>query len=217
MRSSIRVLVASSMLAAAVVATTAAPAQAGGLIVIDHGHVDVVGVAVEDGDLHLHVHDESVEPGEERAPEDVTLRVRPSARTSVPTDTAYAFLGDAGDPVWILPQTQNPDLIWAGLGTEEIDAGVLRADTVNVTFAVLGPGDVAVYTENAFGLPADILVDTGDGQPDTFALSTGDHLHANWAFEKPGTYRIAVAVTGKLAATGRTVADAGLYRFEVKA
>ncbi|MDG4820504.1 choice-of-anchor M domain-containing protein [Asanoa sp. WMMD1127] len=217
MRSSIRVLVASSTLAAAVVAATAAPAQAGGLIVIDHGHVDVVGVAVEDGNLHLHVHDESVEPDVEREPEDVRFRVLPAAATSVPTDPAYAFLGAAGDPVWILPQTQDPDLIWAGLGTEEIDAGVLRADTVNVTFAVLGPGDVAVYTENAFGLPADILVDTGDGQPDTFALPTGDHLHANWAFEEPGTYRITVAVTGRLAATGRPVADAGLYRFEVQA
>jgi len=215
-RTPVRILVTAGLLAGAL-AATAAPAQAAGGVVLDRGHVDVVGIAYEGGRLHLHVHDETVEPGEERDPEDVTFRVPPAAGTTVPADPSFGFLGDAGDPVWILPQVRNPDLLWPGLGTEELDEGVLRDDTVTVTFAVLGPGDLAIYTENAFGLPGDILVDTGDGQPDTFALPAGGHTHANWAFEKPGTYRILVVAYGTLASTGRVVADAALYHFQVLA
>jgi surface-anchored protein len=213
-RTPIRLLVTSAVLTTALVAT-AGPAQAAEQFVIDHGHVDVVGVAFEDGQLHLHVHDESVEPGVEREPEDVEFRVLPGAETVVPADPSFAFLGDAGDPVWILPQAENPELIFAGFGAEEIDAGVLRDDSVTVTFVGAGPGDVAIYTENAVGLPADILVDTGDGQPDSFTLAAGEHAHANWAFEQPGDYRFLVVVSGRLASDGKPIADAGIYHFTV--
>ncbi len=215
MRTPIRLTVAAGALFGALVAT-AAPAQASSPVVISQGHVDVIGVAYEDGELNLHIHDESVDPGVEREPQDVRFQVLPEAKTTVPADPAYGFLGAAGDPVWILPQVEDPDLIWPGFGTEEIEAGVLQNDTVKVTFAfVAGPGEVAVYTEDAFGLPDEVLVDSGDGLPDAVTLPAGDHLHANWAFDQPGHYRVVVVASGKLAATGQTVADAGLYHFQV--
>jgi surface-anchored protein len=214
-RTPFRLLVASGALIGALVAT-AAPAQASSQVVISQGHVDVVGVAYEDGELNLHIHDESVDPGVEREPHEVKFAVLPEAETTVPADPAYGFLGAAGDPVWILPQVQNPDLIWPGFGTEEIEPGVFQGDSVKVTFAfVAGPGEVAIYTENAFGLPDSVLVDSGDGLPDTVTLPAGDHLHANWAFDAPGHYWVVVAASGELAATGQTVADAGLYHFQV--
>ncbi|MDQ7909959.1 choice-of-anchor M domain-containing protein [Phytohabitans sp. ZYX-F-186] len=215
MRTPLRLLVASGALVGALVAT-AAPAQASGQVVIDEGHVDVIGVAYEDGELNLHIHDESVEPGVEREPGEVKFQVKPEAETTVPANPAYSFLGNAGDPVWILPQVQNPDLVWAGFGTEEIELGVFQNDQVKVTFWVAaGPGDLAIYTENSFGLPSSILVDTGDGLPDTVTLSAGDHTHANWAFDAPGHYWLVVTATGKLAGSGQTVVDAGLYHFQV--
>lgn len=215
MRTTIRLLAGAGALAGALVATVA-PAQAYSQVVISQGHVDVIGVAYEDGELNLHIHDESVDPGVEREPEDVKLQVLPGARTTVPADPAYGFLGAAGDPVWILPQVQNPALIWPGLGTEEIEPGVFRGDTVTVTFkALAGPGDVAVYTEDAFGLPADVLVDSGDGLPDAVTLPAGDHAHANWAFDAPGHYWLLVKASGTLAATGETVSDTGVYHFQV--
>jgi surface-anchored protein len=215
-RNPIRLLAAAGALVGVLVAT-AAPAQAQGQVVISKGHVDVIGLAYEDGALDLHIHDESVEPGVEREPHEVRFQVPPGAGTTVPADPSYAFLGAAGAPVWILPQTQNPDLIWAGLGTEEIEPGVFRNDAVAVTFRFLvAPGDLAVYTEDAFGLPADILVDSGDGLPDTVTLPAGDHLHANWAFDAPGHYWVLVTASGTLAATGRTVSDAGVYHFQVR-
>jgi surface-anchored protein len=214
-RTPIRLLVASGALVGALVAT-AAPAQANSQVVISQGHVDVIGVAYEDGELNLHVHDESVDPGVEREPHEVKFQVTSAAETTVPANPAYSFLGNAGDPVWILPQIENPALIWPGFGTEEIEAGVFQNDSVKVTFAlVAGPGDVAIYTEDAFGLPDDVLVDSGDGLPDAVTLPAGDHLHANWAFDEPGHYWLVVAATGKLAAGGQTVADAGLYHFQV--
>jgi surface-anchored protein len=214
-RTPIRLLVASGALVGALVAT-AAPAQANSQVVISQGHVDVIGVAYEDGELNLHVHDESVDPGDEREPHEVKFQVTSAAETTVPANPAYSFLGNAGDPVWILPQIENPALIWPGFGTEEIEAGVFQNDSVKVTFAlVAGPGDVAIYTEDAFGLPDDVLVDSGDGLPDAVTLPAGDHLHANWAFDEPGHYWLVVAATGKLAAGGQTVADAGLYHFQV--
>lgn len=215
MRNPIRLLVTTGALVATLVAT-AAPARAQGQIVIGQGHVDVIGVAYEDGALNLHIHDESVEPGVEREPHEVKFQVPPGARTTVPADPSYAFLGDAGDPVWVLPQTENPDLVWAGIGTEEIEPGVFRNDAVTVTFQFLvAPGELAVYTEDSFGLPADILVDSGDGLPDTVTLPAGDHLHANWAFDAPGHYFVLVKATGTLAASGQSVSDTGVYHFHV--
>jgi surface-anchored protein len=214
-RTPIRLLVASGALVGALVAT-AAPAQAGSQVVIGQGHVDVVGVAYEDGELNLHIHDDTVDPAEEREPEEVKLQVLPGAETTVPADPAYGFLGNAGDPVWILPQVENPNLIWPGIGTEEIEPGVFQGDSVKVTFrALAAPGELALFTEDSFGQPADILVDSGDGLPDSFTVPAGTHLHANWAFDAPGHYWLLVKASGKLAATGETVSDAGIYHFQV--
>lgn len=215
MRTRTRMLLTSGALIGALVAT-AAPAQASHQVVIGQGHVDVIGVAYEEGEFNLHIHDESVDPGVEREPHEVRFQVKAGAETTVPANPAYGFLGAAGDPVWILPQVQNPDLVWPGIGTEEIEAGMFQNDSINVTFAfVAGPGDVAIYTEDAFGLPASVLVDSGDGLPDTITVPAGDHLHANWAFDAPGHYWLLVTASGRLAATGRNVADAGLYHFQV--
>jgi surface-anchored protein len=212
-RNPIRALIVTGALVGTLVAT-AAPAQAQGQVVISQGHVDVVGVAYEDGALDLHIHADGADA--EYEPHEVKLQVLPGARTTVPADPAYAFLGDAGDPVWILPQTENPDLVWAGFGAEEIEPGVFQGDSVTITFQfLLAPGELAIYTEDAFGLPADILVDTGDGLPDSVTLPAGDHLHANWAFDAPGHYLLLVKATGTLVG-GQTVSDTGVYHFQVR-
>ena len=93
----------------------AAQAQA----VINSGHVDI-GIAFESGNWDLHVHQE--EPVEaEFAPDEVILQVGASAQTSVPADPSFSFLGNAGDPVWVLPKSENPELLFLGIGAEELD------------------------------------------------------------------------------------------------
>lgn len=215
MRHPVRLLIAAGVMAGTLIA--GAPAQAADQVVLSRGHVDVIGVAYEGGELELAVHDESSGEEVEYAPENVQLHALPGARTTVPTDPAYAFLGKAGSPVWVLPETQNPDLLWAGFGAEELESGVLENDTVDVEFLSLrGPGKLAVYTDDVFGSPETVLVNSGDGLPDTVTLHAGDHSHANWAFTKAGTYQVRVKLCGHLAANGRSVQSrTATYTFKV--
>jgi surface-anchored protein len=197
-----------AILAGVLVLGVAIPAQAAPSVVLDKGHVDAVDVEYADGGLELHIHDETVEPGVERDPKDVVLRALAQARTTVPEDPAYAFLGRPGAPVWILPQVQDPNLLFAGLSTEDIEPGVLADGQVTLTLcAVSGPGKVSLFTTDAVGAPA-IVFNSRDGLPDTTALTAGAHKHANWSFTAAGTYRFTFHAAARVAATNQMVTSA---------
>ncbi|MDG9675930.1 choice-of-anchor M domain-containing protein [Micromonospora sp. DH14] len=218
MRSTIRHLLTSGVLGVALVAT-ALPAQAAttSLVVFDTGHLDLVDVAYEAGTLEVGVHDEGNDI--EYGADEVKLIVKRQAKATVPADPAYAFLGTPGvSKVWVLPQIENTDLIWPGIAAEEIEAGVFAGDALTLAVqSVTGPGQLAIYTENAVGQPT-ILADSGDGLPDAITVTVGDHMHANWAFDKAGTYCVTVRATGVLAATGQQVtSEPATLRFTVKA
>lgn len=205
-----------SMLLPAVVAlglAGAAPADASGLVVLSQGHVDVIGVAFEDGAFDVHVHDEEADI--EYAPHEVQIVAKSESRTTVPDDPAFAFLGDPGDPVWVLPELQDPNLVWPGIAAEEVEPGVFVNDSLRVSIlAAVGPGDLSIFTVGTAG--PDVLADTGDGLPDTITISAGEHLHANWAFEAAGHYAVAVRVSGTLAATNQQVRSGiAVYFFKV--
>ncbi|MEV0903147.1 choice-of-anchor M domain-containing protein [Actinoplanes sp. NPDC049802] len=212
MRKPLRLLLGSGILAA-VLLGAAVPAQATDTVVLSAGHVDVVDLAHEDGVLEIGVHDETVE----RAVDDVVFLVKKAAKTTVPADPSFGFLGVAGKPVWILPEIPNEELLWPGIATEEIENGVFAADTVTLRFEkVTGAGRVAVFTENAVGTP-NVLVNSGDGLPDALPLATGTHQHASWAFQKAGVYLVKIRATATLAATGETVtSEPALYKFVVQ-
>ncbi|MGC5311510.1 choice-of-anchor M domain-containing protein [Micromonospora zamorensis] len=218
MRSTVRHLLASGVLGVALVAT-ALPAQAAttSAVVFNTGHLDLVDVAYEDGTLEVGVHDEDNDI--EYGADEVKLIVKRQAKVTVPADPAYAFLGTPGvSRVWVLPQIENTNLIWPGIAAEEIEAGVFAGDALTLSVqSVTGPGQLAIYTEDAVGQPA-ILADSGDGLPDAIPVTAGDHTHANWAFDKAGTYCVTVRATGTLAATGQQVTSApATLRFAVKA
>lgn len=201
-----RRLLAAAGLAAAIMVGTAGTAAAEP---ISTGHVDVVDVDYASGALTVQLLDST---GTERDPADVDLVVLPAAETTVPDNAAYAFLGTPGDPVWILPQTQQANLLWPGWNTTDVPAGVfqsLRLSLVGVT-----GGELAVYT-TGLGGPA-VLFDSGDGLPDHRPLAVGAHSHANWAFDGPGTYTVTFRVSGTLT-TGATVSDEATYTFTVQA
>lgn len=185
----------------------AAPAHAASAVVLDHGHVDAVDVEYEDGALELHVHDESVEPSVEYDPAQVVLKALPGARTTVPADASYRFLGPAGAPVSVLPETQDPDLLWPGFSTEELTTGVFAGDSLKVTLkSVRGPGAASVFTTDPFGA-ASVLLNSGDGLPDALTLPAGLHEHVNWGFTKPGVYKLTFQATATLT-SGATVSSA---------
>ncbi|MYV47196.1 choice-of-anchor M domain-containing protein [Streptomyces sp. SID2888] len=183
-------------------------------ITLSEGHVDVVDIAYEDGGLELGLHDETTGTPIERDPADVTLRVKPEAETVVPSNPAYSFLGSPGDPVWILPQTNNPDLLYAGWAAHEVPAGVFQGDSVTLRLtAVSGPADVSVYDISG-GAPVKQF-DSGDGLPDAVNVEAEAHHHTNWAFEAEGDYTLTFRATGTLA-DGTTVSSEPVdYHFTV--
>lgn len=189
------------------------PADATPKVTLDQGHVDVIGIAFEDGAFNLHIHDE--EHGVEYAPSEVDLVAKPGSEIAVPDNPQYGFLGTPGSRAWVLPQVQDPDLLWPGIGAEEIEPGVFKDDALKVdVIGVTGPADLSVFTTDAFGSPT-VLVDSGNGLPDRINTGAGGHLHANWAFEAAGTYKVKVKVCGTLAATGKTVSAVATYTFKV--
>ncbi|GIE31913.1 hypothetical protein Ait01nite_049580 [Actinoplanes italicus] len=216
MRKPIRLLLGGGVIAA-VLLGAAPSAQATPVVVLSAGHVDIADVAYEDGALEIGVHDETVEPDVERDVDDVVFLVKNAAKTTVPDNPAFGFLGTAGKPVWILPEIQNEELLWPGLAAEEIEAGVLTGDSVTLKVEkVTGSGRVAVFTEDAVGNP-NVLVNSGDGLPDAVNLSAGTHQHASWAFQKAGVYLVKVRATATLAASGATVtSEPALYKFVVQ-
>jgi surface-anchored protein len=202
-----RRLLAAAGIAAVVMAGTAGTASAEP---VSTGHVDVVDVDYASGALTV----QALVNGVERDPAAVQLVVRNAARTTVPNNSAYSFLGAPGDPVWILPQTQNATLLWPGWNATDVPGGVFQPNTLRLSLTGVTGGELAVYS-SGLGGPT-VLFDNGDGLPDTRPLAPGAHTHANWAFSNAGTYTVTFRVSGTLT-NGTTVSDDATYTFTVQA
>ncbi|WP_052744676.1 TIGR03773 family transporter-associated surface protein [Streptomyces odonnellii] len=102
-------------------------------------------------------------------------------RTPVPDDSAYAFLGAPGTPVW-----EITDAPW---DTSGIAPGGVRDDTVRWSLAAVeGPGTVAVYETT--GARPTVRFDSSDGLPDGYDLPTGASGDTRWAFGAAGAYTL---------------------------
>jgi putative ABC transporter-associated repeat protein len=193
------------------------PAQpeATGQAVMQTGHVDI-GPRYRDGKWTIQIHDDSATPPVWRSPDDAVFRIRDSARQQVPDDPAYVFLGEKpGTSVYVVPQTQQQDIVWIGWNTQ--DPGVLKAITRGVTMnlrGVQGPGRLTVYLQSGnLGAPQVLWNSTG-AYPQPLWVDTNTHTHANWVFTKPGSYLLAVDISADLA-DGSTVTGNAVLRFAV--
>ncbi|MEV6281991.1 choice-of-anchor M domain-containing protein [Kribbella sp. NPDC051770] len=202
--------------AAAVLMTLAPVAAAYAATTISSGHVDAVDVDWTGTALTLDLRDGTVTPNVDRNPADVVLNAVSASRTSVPSGSAYAFLGTPGSPVWILPQTQAAAIVWPGFNTEGVPSGALQGNSVSVRLvSVTGPADVSVYTTSALGTPT-VWFDSGNGLPDSRAIPVNTHAHANWAFEAAGTYKVVFEATGTTSAGATVSTGQQTYTFTVQ-
>lgn len=193
---------------------TVTPAHA--LTTISAGHVDAVDVDWTGSALTLDLRDGTVTPAVDRAPADVVLNAVAASRTTVPSSSAYAFLGTPGSPVWILPQSQASGIVWPGFSTEGVPSGVLAGNAVTVRLvSVSGPAHVSVYTTSALGTPT-VWFDSGNGLPDSRALPVNTHAHANWAFEAAGTYTAVFEVTATTSGGTGITTGQKTYTFTVQ-
>ncbi len=190
-------------------------AEAKGQAVLQTGHVDI-GPRYRDGKWTIQIHDDSAVPPVWRAPTDAVFRIRDSARQQIPDDPAYAFLGEKpGTSVYVVPQTQQQDVVWIGWNTQ--DPGVLKTISRGVTMnlrGAQGPGRVTVYLQAGnLGAPQVLWNSTG-AFPQPLWVETNTHTHANWVFTKPGVYLLAVDISADLA-DGSTVTGSAVLRFAV--
>lgn len=173
-----------------------APAQG---ILLTEGHSDV-GIVYEADQWNLHIGRHDDIPPMEYAPNEAILQVGPAGRATVPANPLYGFLGPAGSSVYILPQADNPALLFLGLGTEEQAGGVFVNDRLTLSLTdVSGPGNFAMYEVGTFGSPT-VLMNSGDGitGADKVDLLAGGHRHVNWAFTSLGDYEVTFRASGIL-------------------
>ncbi|MEI8042933.1 MAG: choice-of-anchor M domain-containing protein [Verrucomicrobiota bacterium] len=164
------------------------------------GHTDV-GVVYEIGAWNLHIGQHEATPPMEYAPNEAILGVDiVGAHSTVPANPQFSFLGTAGSSVWVLPQVQDPTLLFLGFGTEELVSGVFVNDEVTLSLqGVRAPGQFSVYEVGMFGSPT-VFMNSGDGitAADSIRLTAGGHRHVNWAFSTPGTYEVDFEAAGTL-------------------
>lgn len=189
--------------------------QGTGQVVVDQGHLDF-GPTLNTGEWRIQIHDDSGSPSYWRHLEDVVMRVSDQAILEVPDAESYAFLGqDPGTPVWVVPQTQKPGVVWTGWNTQE--PGVLEALDLGTTLSVLGvegPGDMIAYLQSGnFGEPQP-LWSSLEPFPQESWIEVNTHTHANWVFTQPGIYLVDVQFDGQLN-TGEAVSARDTLRFAV--
>ncbi|MEV6715323.1 choice-of-anchor M domain-containing protein [Lentzea sp. NPDC051208] len=189
------------------------PPTATGRVVIDRGHVDAVAPRLLPDGLHIQVKDGTVAGTTTwREPADVELKVTSAARTALPSSPELAFLGAAGKQVFLLPQTQRADLLWAGWSTEELRPADVSGPVTWSLTAVDGPGAFGLFTTGSFGEPS-VLFNSTDGLPDAQSVPLGTHAHANWVFAEPGRYRLTFTATAP--GTGGPLTDTETYTFTI--
>lgn len=166
-------------------------------------HADV-GVNYADGAWDLHVHQEEPPPGVEYEPTEAILGVGAASQTTVPAGAQWSFLGAVGSTIYVLPQIENPSLLFLGLGTEEMVPGTFVGNQVSFALkGVNGPGNFSLWENDAFGTP-NVFMNSGNGisGSDVIQLAEGTHRHVNWGFSVPGTYQIDFEASGTLAVGG---------------
>ncbi|HEY0189161.1 MAG TPA: TIGR03773 family transporter-associated surface protein [Cellulomonas sp.] len=179
---------------------------ASGATILNDGHVDIASQL--DGDtLVTTVKDTTTSNvATYRDTDDVVLQLLPGTQTSVPASSTYAFLGDAGDEVWVVAQTQQEGLLWPGWSTEEIATEATQTGVTWSLDGMSGPGEFALYTTGL--ATVDVLYSTRDGitSADSFEIAQNAHVHGSWAFSAQGTYCLAFTRSTTLA-SGADVSD----------
>jgi surface-anchored protein len=187
---------------------------AGAAVTLTSGHVDVIDVNYASGNLTVQVRDETTGTAVERAPADVVLRVPAAAKTTVPSGSAWSFLGPAGSTVWVLPQNNVSGLLWAGWNATDVGTGTFTNNRLTFELVSVTGGAFAIYTAS-LGNPTVRFHSRASG-PKTLLVSAGAHTHANWAFNTATTYTVTFRVTGTLAGTTTTKTSGNVsFTFQV--
>jgi surface-anchored protein len=130
----------------------------------------------------------------------------------------FSFLGRGpGESIYLLPQSQNPNLLWPGFNTESLAPGTfssylptgdpratttavwLRCELVacrmpaNAVFSLYQSGSSpVVWWDTLDGINGSNETAHGNNVSDTFWINSGTHAHMNWSFTHVGRYELDV-------------------------
>ncbi|KHD77902.1 anch_rpt_wall multi-domain protein [Actinoplanes utahensis] len=215
-----RVIVASGLLAGALVITPASPAAAydpaAGREVLGAGrHVDAIYAEVTGGKLDIRTRTpKGVVEGDR-----VVLHIPETGTSHTKLPKGYEFLGPEGAEAWVSTEVQDPSVVWPGWSFEGVKPGVLKG-TLKIKydsfryagpaaapkFAVTQPGGFDGTKVSKLFVPGTTFT-TVSGEP-------GSHTHGTWTFTAPGVYDIDFTVTATLA-TDVPISDSTTVRFVV--
>ncbi len=201
--------------AAGVLALVASVSVAGSVVAhaedhltFDSGHMDIFNVTRVNGELKLELKEDVTGYHVLHAPENVTLVVKDKAlMEDLDTKLSGDLAAQVGSKGYLLPLTQDPELLWPGwdtMGVREVAEGDTESGTfgtIDINFVdVAGPGKVFLFSSKPMGGGFDSLL-----KGDTFELKSGAtieqvepaHVHAFWVFTEPGEYTMKVNATGE--------------------
>lgn len=183
--------------------------------VLAGGHVDI-GPRYVDGEWTLLVHDDHADPPTWRTMADTVFHVGDAAQLEVPDDPAYGFLpAPPGAEVHVVPQAQNPDVVWVGWNTQDPDVMDTIDRGVTLTLrGMQGPGDLVVFLQSGSLGDPEVLWDGRDNATQDVWVETNTHTHANWVFSEPGVYLVEFEVSADLV-SGEHVSDTEVLRFAI--
>lgn len=181
---------------------------------ISRGHVDL-GPRVVDGVWAFEARDDTAAPPVWRALDATVFRVPDAAALTLPDDPAYDFLGvEPGKQVMVVPQTENPEVLWLGWNTQHpTTAPLMDRGAELLLHRVEGPGELHVFLQNGFDAPQP-LWDSRKPGPQKIWMQANTHTHANWVFTEPGVYLVDVTLQAT-APDGTESSARGTLRFAV--
>ncbi|MGI5183516.1 choice-of-anchor M domain-containing protein [Dactylosporangium sp. CA-152071] len=184
---------------------------------IQSGHIDGLDIDYVNGALSLDI--KTYSPvDDDLSPSGTTLRLLSSSAITVPSGAAWSCLGTAGSTVYVAPQTQNVNLLYAGWNAEDVPAAQGPVKLELVSWTAPAGGRFALYTTAGFPATPTFRLNTNAAAGCSATvwpggIAAGTHAHGNWAFSQLGTYTLtfkATAQNGAGATSGNVT-----YTFQV--
>lgn len=154
--------------------------------------------------------------GTNYASTNVVLVVREVAQTPIPT--GFEQFGEPGSPLWILPASQDPELLFLGISGEGLPLGLFVEPPAIRLREIRAPGWFYLWQFDPSG-GLNLLMNTRAGiTPDSLVRpALGGHGHYNWGFSSNGWYEVTFQVEGRVAgSTTNLVASPNTFLFAVE-
>ncbi|MFM8879832.1 MAG: choice-of-anchor M domain-containing protein [Verrucomicrobiota bacterium] len=152
-------------------------------------HVDIRTVFQTDAEFPMTVRIRDGDRGVNHPPTNVVLKVVEATKLVIPA--GFETFGPEGSPLWVLPQSQDPAILYLGFSAEGFPSDRFSGRMRLELKAVRGPGHVFVWQADAAG-GIDLRINSRDGldASDVLEPLVDGHDHYNVGFTTAGLYEL---------------------------